>query len=300
MTVLGTRPEIIRLSGAIKLLNQYAEHVVVHTGQNYDTGLRDIFYEELGLAAPEVSLALPGGSFGTQVGSLFSQIEPLFKEHRPDRLLLLGDTNSGLVAIVARRLGIPVYHMEAGNRCYDDRVPEEVNRRIIDHSSTVLLPYTHNSKENLLAEGIPSNRIYVIGNPINECIGSVRSEVAASAVLRDLGVDRRKYFLVTLHRAENVDSPSRLKAMIDALTVVGRAFALPVLISTHPRTRDRLRASGLDAAEGLRFLDPWGFVDFLRLESDAFCVLSDSGTVQERSEERRVGKECRSRWSPYH
>jgi UDP-N-acetylglucosamine 2-epimerase (non-hydrolysing) len=281
MTVLGTRPEIIRLSRVIKLLDEHSEHVLVHTGQNYDKRLKDIFFQELGVRPPDVSLDLGGGSFGTQVGSLFAQIEEVFLECRPDRLLVLGDTNSGLVAIIARRLGIPVYHMEAGNRCYDDRVPEEVNRRIIDHSSTVLLPYTQNSKENLLSEGIPANRIYVTGNPISECIQSVRTNVAVSPVLETLGIKKRAYFLVTLHRAENVDRVARLRTILNALEAVQQEYAIPVLCSTHPRTRDRLRRAQLESNAELHFLEPWGFVDFLKLEENAFCVLSDSGTVQE-------------------
>jgi UDP-N-acetylglucosamine 2-epimerase (non-hydrolysing) len=281
MTVLGTRPEIIRLSGIIRLLDEHCDHVVVHTGQNYDRRLKDVFFDELRIRAPDIALELTASSFGAQVGSLFAQIEPVFLEHRPDRLLVLGDTNSALVAIIARRLGIPVYHMEAGNRCYDDRVPEEVNRRIIDHSSTVLLPYTHNSKENLLAEGIHASRIFVTGNPIGECIEGVRLEINNTSILDTLGVNQKGYFLVTLHRAENVDHATRLRTFVEALEAVHREFGLPVLFSTHPRTRDRLITAGIAAAGDVRFLEPWGFVDFLRLEQDSYCVLSDSGTVQE-------------------
>lgn len=281
MTVLGTRPEIIRLSVVIELLDRHCEHILVHTGQNYDSRLKTVFFEELGVRAPDVSLELEGALFGAQIGSLFSQIEGTLLEHHPDRLLILGDTNSGLVALIARRMGIPVYHMEAGNRSYDDRVPEEVNRRVIDHCSTVLLPYTENSRGNLLAEGIPGHRIYVVGNPIAECIARARRGIDASTVLSDLSVEPGRYFLVTLHRAENVDHEPRLRTLFAALEAVHADHGYPVLCSIHPRTRARLEAFGVTEASGLRFLEPWGFYDFIRLEENAFCVLSDSGTVQE-------------------
>lgn len=281
MTVLGTRPEIIRLSLVIELLDRHCDHVLVHTGQNYDERLSDIFFRELGVRAPDVTLRLEGDGFGAQVGSLFAQAERLFREHRPDRLLVLGDTNSGLVAVIAKRLGIPVFHMEAGNRCYDDRVPEEVNRRVIDHASTVLLPYTHNSKQNLLAEGIPGHRIYVTGNPIAECIERWRERIDASPVLEELDVTPNRYFLVTLHRAENVDEEGRLRAFVQGLERLHKEFGLPILCSVHPRTRSKLESFGIAPEGDLRLLEPWGFHDFIRLEENAFCVLTDSGTVQE-------------------
>lgn len=281
MTVLGTRPEIIRLSLVIALLDRYADHVLVHTGQNYDERLSDVFFTELGVRRPDVTLRLEGEGFAAQVGSLFGQIEPLFRRERPDRLLVLGDTNSGLVAIIAKRLGIPVFHMEAGNRCYDDRVPEEVNRRVIDHSSTVLLPYTENSRANLLAEGIPGSRIYVTGNPIAECMDRFAPQVAASTVLDDLGVAAKQYFLVTLHRAENVDAKERLGQFFAGLDELHDRFGMPILCSVHPRTQSKLDEFGVAPMGEVRLLRPWGFFDFLRLEQEAFCVLTDSGTVQE-------------------
>src|SRR5438445_2558721 len=193
MTVLGTRPEIIRLSLVIPLLDQQVEHTLVHTGQNYDERLSDVFFQELAVRAPDLSLDVRQPAFGAQIGEILAKIEPVLVERRPDRLLILGDTNSGLVAIVARRLGIPVYHMEAGNRCYDDRVPEEVNRRIIDHSSSVLMPYTERSRANLLREGIPSERVFVTGNPIHEVLKHHEPAIARSRVLQDLGVAERKF-----------------------------------------------------------------------------------------------------------
>ena len=284
MTILGTRPEIIRLSLVIKLLDQCADHILVHTGQNYDARLSGIFFRELSVRQPDVFLEVDSSSFGVQVGQILSRIEPLFLEYRPDRVLILGDTNSGLTAIVARRLGIPVYHMEAGNRCNDFRVPEESNRRIIDHISSVLLPYTNGGRENLLREGIKSENIYVTGNPIYEVIQHFADRIAASTVLSDFEVEDGKFFLVTAHRAENVDVEHRLRNLVHALVSLRDRYGFPVLCSLHPRTRSRMREFGISQDEtGVRFVEPFGFFDFVRLEQTAFCVLSDSGTVQEET-----------------
>jgi UDP-N-acetylglucosamine 2-epimerase (non-hydrolysing) len=284
MTVLGTRPEIIRLSAVIPLLDGHADHILVHTGQNYDDRLSRIFFEELGIRPPDVSLGVRAPSCGGQMAQIIERTEALFLEQRPDRLLLLGDTNSGLAAIVARRLGIPVYHMEAGNRCYDDRVPEEVNRRVIDHSSTVLMPYTGRSRQNLLAEGIPDSRIYVTGNPIKQVLDRYAPQISASQVLEECGVTARRYFLVTAHRSENVDNISRLEDMLAGLEALHSDYGFPVVYPLHPRTRSRAEAAGIGLARnGIRFLAPLGFFDFVRLEENAFCILSDSGTVQEEA-----------------
>jgi UDP-N-acetylglucosamine 2-epimerase (non-hydrolysing) len=285
MTVLGTRPEIIRLSRIIALLDAHAgSHILVHTGQNYDERLNGLFFRELGVRPPDVALDVRGAGFGEQAGQILARIEPILRQQRPDRLLVLGDTNSGLTAIVARRLGIPVYHMEAGNRCYDDRVPEEVNRRVIDHCSTVLMPYTERSRENLLREGIDGHRIYVIGNPIHQVIEHHAEQIARSTALEALGVEAQRFFLVTMHRAENVDREDTLRALVEALARLHQTFGHPVICSFHPRTRARVDAFGVDIARaGLRFLDPLGFLDFIKLERSAFCVLSDSGTVQEEA-----------------
>lgn len=285
MTILGTRPEIIRLSLVSKLLDQYADqHILVHTGQNYDDRLSGLFFRELGIREPDVFMGVRGAGFADQIGRILTLSEQLFREHRPDRLLLLGDTNSGLTAIVARRLGIPVYHMEAGNRCYDDRVPEEVNRRVIDHSSSVLLPYTHNSRENLLREGIDGARIYVTGNPIKQVIDYYGKHIAASTALTDLGLKAGKFFLVTMHRAENVDVEERLRGFVDSLVALHKLYGFPVVCSFHPRTQARVREFGVDVnQDGLRFIPPLGLFDFIRLEQSAFCVLTDSGTVQEET-----------------
>ena len=282
MTVLGTRPEIIRLSRVIDLLDRHTEQVLVHTGQNYDEKLDRIFFDELGVRTPDVNLGARGSSFAEQAGQILLGCERLFLEHRPERLLILGDTNSGLSAIVARRLGIPVYHMEAGNRCFDDRVPEEVNRRLIDHSSSVLMPYTNRSRDNLIREGIAHDRIYVTGNPIRQVIEHYRAGIDASDVLARLGLTEGKYFLATFHRAENVDREDRLRQLVDAMQRLAAEFDLPVVCSVHPRTRSRMEKFGLDPKGGrVRFMEPLGFLDFVRLERSAFCLVSDSGTVQE-------------------
>jgi UDP-N-acetylglucosamine 2-epimerase (non-hydrolysing) len=284
MTILGTRPEIIRLSLVIPLLDRFCQHILVHTGQNYDDRLSEIFFDELGVRKPDAYLSVRAAGFGAQIGQILERSEALFLEHCPDRLLVLGDTNSGLAAIIARRLGIPVYHMEAGNRCYDDRVPEEMNRRVIDHSSSVLMPYTNRSRENLLAEGFPGNRVYVTGNPIKQVIDHFSEKIAASAALEQSGLERRKFFLVTVHRAENVDIESRLRSLIDSFVLLHEEFGFPVVCSLHPRTRSKMEAFGIDLKQaGLLFLEPFGFFDFVRLEQHAFCMLSDSGTVQEEA-----------------
>jgi UDP-N-acetylglucosamine 2-epimerase (non-hydrolysing) len=282
MTVLGTRPEIIRLSLTIKLLDRYADHVLVHTGQNYDDRLSDLFFRELGLREPNHFLGVRGETAADQIGQILWQCEQLFLEHRPDRLLILGDTNSGLSSIIARRLGVPVYHLEAGNRCYDDRVPEEVNRRIIDHSSNVLMPYTNRSRENLLREGVKGENIYVVGNPIKEVLDHFADPIRTSTALQDYGLQSRGYFLVTMHRAENVDNEDRLRRLLDAFVSLHRQFGFPVICSLHPRTRSKISAFNINPNHaGLRFVEPLGFFDFVRLEQSAFCLLSDSGTVQE-------------------
>ncbi|HEY3911336.1 MAG TPA: UDP-N-acetylglucosamine 2-epimerase (non-hydrolyzing) [Stellaceae bacterium] len=280
-TVLGTRPEIIRLSLIIDKLDRLTHHTVIHTGQNFDPMLSEVFFRELGVRAPDRYLAA-GGGLAQQVGQILAGCEQAFEEDRPDRLLILGDTNSGLAAYIAKRRGIPVFHLEAGNRCHDDRVPEEVNRRVIDHCSDILMPYTECSRDNLLREGIASRQIFVTGNPIGEVIEHFRPRIEASDVLERLEVEDRHYVLVTLHRAENVDVAKRLHGFVDALERVGREHQLPVLVSTHPHTRARLAQSQQPAAPGgVRFLEPFGFFDFIHLELSARLVMSDSGTVQE-------------------
>jgi len=282
MTILGTRPEIIRLSRIIEKLDSHCTHILVHTGQNFDKNLNDIFFEDLTIRKPDHFLNVLGATFGEQVAQILTETEKVIQKEHPDKLLLLGDTNSSLSAIIAKRYGIPVFHMEAGNRCYDDRVPEEVNRRIIDHSSDILLPYTERSRANLIREGIPNERIFVTGNPILEVINHYQTRINQSDILKRLNIEKQKYFLVTLHRAENVDLENRLRDFITALTTLSRQYTVPVICSLHPRTSDKIQQFNIDVDQtAIRFHEPFGFFDFIRLEREALCVLSDSGTVQE-------------------
>jgi len=282
MTILGTRPEIIRLSQVIPKLDNLCNHVLVHTGQNYERTLNEVFFEELGLRIPDHILECKSDSTMEQISKILVECERIIMHEKPDRLLILGDTNSALSAIAAKRLWIPVYHMEAGNRCYDDRVPEEVNRRIIDHCSDILLPYTERSRANLLREGIPGERVYVTGNPIKEVLDYYASQIEKSRALNNLGLKVGKYFLVTLHRAENVDIEERLNKFVKAFRKLHAEYQVPVICSLHPRTRSQLKKLSLVMdGEGLRAVEPLGLFDFVNLERQAMCVLSDSGTVQE-------------------
>ncbi len=282
VTLFGTRPEIIRLSRVIERLDRATEQVLVHTGQNYDPNLSDIFFRDLGVRHPDLHLGVQANDFPTQSAQILERSADVLRVQKPDRLLILGDTNSGLASIVAARMRIPVFHMEAGNRSYDDRIPEEINRRIIDHCSNVLMPYTHRSKEALVREGIERRRIFVIGNPIFEVLEHHAANIAASKALNELDLHERDFFLVTLHRAENVDEPKRLGSFLCGLARVAEAFHKPMVVSVHPRTASKLAQYGLaPTSDRIRLLVPLGFFDFVRLEKSAFCVLSDSGTVQE-------------------
>lgn len=285
MTILGTRPEIIRLSLVIEKLDRLAtRHILVHTGQNYDYALSEVFFQQLGIRKPDCQIDLQSSSFGHQVGTMFMEVEKLIAREEPDRLLVLGDTNSALCALLGERLGVPVFHMEAGNRCYDWEVPEEINRRVIDHASSYNLPYTPIARENLLREGISPQRIWVSGNPIFEVLQHYRPQINHSTILKDLGLEQKRYILVTAHRAENVDNEVRLRNIVSGLNLIAEETQLPIVCSIHPRTRDRLKAFQLDSPHPLiRFLDPFGFFAFVKLQSQARCVITDSGTVQEES-----------------
>ncbi len=283
-TILGTRPEIIRLSRVIERLDATVEHRLVFTGQNYDPNLSELFFEELGVRKPDEHWGIRASGFGAQAAEILSRTADFLDRERPDRVLILGDTNSGLGALAAARMRIPVYHMEAGNRCFDDRVPEEVNRRVIDHCSDVLLPYTHRSKENLLREGIARDRIFVTGNPIWEVIQANRDRIEASPVLQTHGLEKEKYFAITLHRSENVDETVRLSSILSGLDLIAETYRERVIVSLHPRTADRVAKGGLAPKSSLvQFLTPVGFFDFVKLEANARCVLTDSGTVQEEA-----------------
>ena len=282
MTVFGTRPEIIRLSLVMKILDQHCEHTTVHTGQNFEESLSDIFIRDLDIRQPDVHLGIRSTSFGDQAGQIISKIDAILEQYQPEKVLILGDTNSALSAIVAARRGIPVFHMEAGNRCFDDRVPEEINRRIVDHSSTILLPYTERSRDNLVAEGIERERIYVTGNPIFEVLNNFADKIDGSGVLDELSVRPFEYFLVTLHRAENVGNGERLANIFKGFSAIAEKFEKEVLISVHPRTAQQLDHFGVKPDSGrIRLLEPLGFFDFVKLEKNSLAVLTDSGTVQE-------------------
>ncbi|MFT4224870.1 non-hydrolyzing UDP-N-acetylglucosamine 2-epimerase [Micropruina sp.] len=283
MTVVGTRPEIIRLSEVIKRLDATVDHVLVHTGQNYDYELNEIFFEELGLRRPDHFLEVDTSSLGHVLGEVLIKTEQVLLQEKPDAFLVLGDTNSCVAAVMAKRMRVPVYHMEAGNRCFDENVPEETNRRLIDHVADFNLVYTEHARRNLLAEGLHPRRILLTGSPMYEVLTAQRPAIDASDVLDRLGLDERGYFLVSAHREENVDDPERLSALLDCLEAVREEFQLPLLVSTHPRTRLRLEAMGRHSSDDIRFHKPLGFHDYNKLQLKARCVLSDSGTIAEEA-----------------
>jgi len=283
-TILGTRPEIIRLSRIISKLDKLCDHTLIHTGQNYDVKLNHIFFDEMCIRLPDVFMELKTPSFGEQIGLMFGRLEEIFKNKRPDKVLVLGDTNSGLCSIVCERLGIPVYHMEAGNRCFDKRVPEEINRKIIDSIATYNLPYTVLSKENLLHDGVAKNKIYVTGNPIYEVLKFYNSEIEHSKILKTLHLNHKRYFLATFHRAENVDDHMTLKQIVGGLSLVASQYDMKVICSVHPRTLDKIQKWSVNAEDSnVIFCEPFGFFDFVKLEKNAKCIISDSGTVCEES-----------------
>jgi UDP-N-acetylglucosamine 2-epimerase (non-hydrolysing) len=280
LTVLGTRPEIIRLSRLIPKLDRMADHCMVHTGQNSAENLSDVFFEQLGVRQPDFYLGVDTASVGSQLATLFQKLEAVLDQQPPDRLLVLGDTNSGLAAFLCRRRGIPVYHMEAGNRCYDDRVPEEINRRVIDHCSSVLMPYTHRSAANLVREGIERHRIFVTGNPIFEVLEHYANQIANSNALTTYRVQPHRYLLATMHRAENVDRPTVLQGLCDALTRAADVYEYPLLLSVHPRV-GQLLTSAVFVKTRVIPVPAMSFFEFVKLQQNAALVLTDSGTVQE-------------------
>jgi UDP-N-acetylglucosamine 2-epimerase (non-hydrolysing) len=283
MTVVGTRPEIIRLAATIRRLDELTDHVLVHTGQNYDYELNEVFFEDLGLRAPDHFLAANTSSLGNVLGSILTSTEKVLLQERPDAMLVLGDTNSCISALMGRRMKIPVYHMEAGNRCFDENVPEEVNRKMVDHVADYNLVYTEHARRNLLAEGIHPSRILLTGSPMREVLDANAVSIAASDVLEREGLVEREYFLVSLHREENVDNTERLESVLIALNAIASHYGFPVLVSTHPRTRQRLEAQPAELKAGLNFHAPFGFNDYVKLQKAALMVLSDSGTISEES-----------------
>jgi len=283
MTILGTRPEIIRLSRVIERLDCHCEHVLVHTGQNFDYELNEIFFRDLGIRRPDHFLNAAGANAAETIGRVIMAADRVIEECGPEALLILGDTNSCLSAIAAKRRKVPVFHMEAGNRCFDFRVPEEINRRIVDHTADINLTYTQIAREYLLREGLPPDQIIVTGSPMREVLEHYRAGIQASDAVERLQLQPRRYFLVSVHREENVDDRSRLQLLADLLNGLAERFGQPVIVSTHPRTRKRIEALGAEFAPQVQFHKPFGFLDYVKLQSDAHCVLSDSGTITEES-----------------
>lgn len=284
ISVVGTRPEIIRLSSVIKLLEKFVDHKMIHTGQNYDYELNQIFFEELKLRKPDYYLGVDTSSLGHVLGETLIKVEEVFKTEKPDAVLILGDTNASIAGIIAKRMKIPIYHMEAGNRSYDLNVPEEINRRIIDHIADFNLVYTENSRRHLLSEGLPHRNIYVTGSPMFEVFEENRKEIESSKILNLLNIEKDRYFIVSVHREENVDFPENLKKILAVLNNLAEEYKLPVIVSTHPRTRKRMEEiKDLKMNPLIQFFKPFGFFDYNALQMNAKCAISDSGTISEES-----------------
>ncbi|BBV30252.1 UDP-N-acetylglucosamine 2-epimerase (non-hydrolyzing) [Citrobacter cronae] len=283
MTVVGTRPEIIRLSRVLAKLDDFFEHTIVHTGQNYDYELNQIFFDDLGVRKPDHFLNAAGKNAAETIGQIIIKVDEVLESTKPDALLVLGDTNSCLAAIPAKRRKIPIFHMEAGNRCFDMRVPEEINRRIVDHTADINLTYSDIAREYLLAEGLPADRIIKTGSPMFEVLAHYSDGIEASNVLERLNLKSGEYFVVSAHREENIDSDKNLMNLVESLNKVAETYQLPVIISTHPRTQKRIDAKGVIFNSHVRLLKPLGFKDYVKLQKEARAVLSDSGTITEES-----------------
>jgi UDP-N-acetylglucosamine 2-epimerase (non-hydrolysing) len=283
MTVVGTRPEIIRLSEVIKACDRYFNHVLVHTGQNWDYTLNQVFFEELELRPPDYYLEAAGAHLGETIGNIIARSYEVIVKESPDALLILGDTNSALSAIAAKRLKVPIFHMEAGNRCFDENVPEEINRRIVDHISDINLAYTEHSRRYLLAEGIRKDHIFVTGSPMTEVLKKNMEKIEASNVLHELELKPHEYILVSAHREENIDNEKNFFSLMSALNRIAELYQLPIVYSTHPRSRKRIEDRGFRFHPLIRQMRPFGFFDYNKLQLNAFCVLSDSGTLSEES-----------------
>jgi len=283
MTIFGTRPEIIRLSRVFAKLDQYLNHIMVHTGQSYDYEMNKIFFDQMKVRKPDYFLEVKAETLGEQIAKIISKSEEVLKKEMPDAVLILGDTNSALAAIMAKRMKIPIFHMEAGNRCFDEDVPEEINRRIVDHISDINLPYSENARLYLIKEGIHPGTIYVTGSPIAEVLKYFKKQINQSKILKDLKLFKNKYFVVSIHREENVESKESLSKLIDSLNAVAEKYKMPIIASTHPRTASRLRDYGFRANKMINFHKPFGYFDYVCLQNNAFCTLSDSGTIQEES-----------------
>ena len=283
MTILGTRPEIIRLSEVIKCADRYLDHVLVHTGQNYDYTLNQVFFENLGLRSPDHYLEAAGADLGETMGKIIAKSYALMRDVKPDAVLILGDTNSALSAISAKRLKIPIFHMEAGNRCWDWNVSEMINRKIVDHISDINLPYTEHSRRYLLSEGIDGKTIFVTGSPMKEVLNKNREGIEGSDILEKLSLEKKKYILVSAHREENIDLEDNFMALMESINNMAGKYDMPVIYSTHPRTQKFIDARGFVFDKRVQNLKPFGYFDYNKLQQNAFCVLSDSGTLSEES-----------------
>ncbi|MFC2993568.1 non-hydrolyzing UDP-N-acetylglucosamine 2-epimerase [Halomonas tibetensis] len=288
MTILGTRPEIIRLSRVIAALDQVVDHKIVHTGQNYDHELNEVFFEELGVRHPDHFLNVDTSSLGRSLGEILIKTEQVLLEEKPDAVLVLGDTNSAIATLMAKRMKIPTYHMEAGNRSFDANVPEEINRKLVDHLADFNLVYTEHARRHLISEGLSHRFIYLTGSPMREVLEHMLPQIESSSILETLGLEAGKYFIVSVHREENVDSQANLREVVEALQALHQHYGYPVVVSTHPRTRNRLEKLGLagddkEESEGIRFLKPFGFLDYNHLQMHAHCAISDSGTISEEA-----------------
>lgn len=283
MTVVGTRPEIIRLSRVLSALDRYFDHVLVHTGQNYDFELNEIFFEDLEIRKPDYFLEAAGGNAAETIGNTIIKLDPVLEKIEPEALLVLGDTNSCLAAIPAKRRKIPIFHMEAGNRCFDQRVPEETNRKIVDHISDINLTYSDIAREYLLREGLPPDRVIKTGSPMFEVLNYYGEKIDSSDVLQRLGLDRYEYFVISAHREENIESDRNFNKLVNILNTIAETYGKRIIVSTHPRTRNRIQQMGISFAEEVELLRPLGLSDYVHLQQNAYAVLSDSGTISEES-----------------
>jgi UDP-N-acetylglucosamine 2-epimerase (non-hydrolysing) len=283
MTIFGTRPEIIKLSRLFAKLDEFVNHIMVHTGQSFDYEMNQVFFDQLKIRKPDYFLGVKADSLGEQIANIIKGGEKVLIKEMPDAVLILGDTNSALLAIVAKRMKIPIFHMEAGNRCFDENVPEEVNRKIVDHISDINLPYSEQARTNLLQEGVPAGTIFVSGSPQREILTHHQKEIENSTILKDLKLSPKKYFVASIHREENVNTKESLTKLVDILNTIAEQYKLPIMMSTHPRTAKRLEEYKFKVNKLINFHKPFGLFDYVTLQKNAFCVVSDSGTIQEES-----------------
>lgn len=283
MTIVGTRPEIIKLSTTIKELDKYTEHILVHTGQNYDYELNEIFFKDLGLREPDVYMNAAGENAAETIGNVIIKSDELIKKYQPDAILLYGDTNSCLSVISAKRNKVPVFHMEAGNRCFDERVPEEINRKVVDHLSDINMTLTEHARRYLISEGLRPETVIKTGSSMKEVLNECKENIDNSDVLERLNLEKGKYFVLSTHREENVDNPRNFKALIESINAVAEEYKMPIIFSVHPRTRKKIESEGIIFSDYVKYMKPLGFNDYNKLQQNAFCVISDSGTITEES-----------------